>query len=140
MGMLTRTLLAVLALTMTMSAEADWAALTPEELEKQSELIVAGEFLGSERVKLTPESPVQNLGTIRVDTVLKGDAARKFALLLLPMPRPNGLVASADIRIEKGQRGLWYLKLKSEGVYQVDHPNRFVPQPAAEARIKAWKK
>jgi hypothetical protein len=130
---------ASLILAMALPMQADWTQLSPEELAKQSDLIVVGEFLGSEPVRLSPQLPLQNIGSIRVDQVLKGDASRKVALLLLPMPRPNGLVSSADIRVEKGQRGLWYLKLRAEGLYVVDHPDRFLAMTAAEPRIRAWK-
>ncbi len=127
-----------LLMVMSLSAAADWAQLSPEELASQSVLIVVGECLGQERVQLTADGPVINLGVLRVESVLKGDAGRTMALLLLPPSRPGGLVSSTDVFVKKGQRGLWYLKHKSEGLYQVDRPDRFVAMDAAESRIRAW--
>jgi hypothetical protein len=127
----------LLAMFMSMSAAADWGQISPEELARQSELIVVGEFLGRDSVRLADDGNALHIGVIKVESVVKGDAGRTVALLLLPPPRPSGLVASEDIHIDRGQRGLWYLKKKSDGLYVVDRPDRFVPMDAAGARIKA---
>jgi len=129
----------LLAMLMSIPAAGDWSQLSAEELARQSDLILVGEFLGRERVKLADHGATLNIGVIRVESVLRGEAGHSVVLLLLPPIRPGGLVASADIRIDKGQRGLWYLKRKSEGLYLVDRPDRFVAMPAAGPRIKALK-
>lgn len=127
------------ALVMSSTASGDWSYVSPEELAKQSDLILLGEFVGRDNVRLTIDGTVLNIGVIRVESVLKGSNGHTVAFVLLPPVRPGGLVASADIRLDKGQRGLWYLKKKSEGLYLVDRPDRFVNMDAAGQRIQALK-
>ena len=120
-----------------MQAAGDYAYLSPEDLAKQSELIVVGEFLGRDRVQTAASAGPVDIGVVKIQSVLKGDSKLTVAFLALPPLRPNGLVASADIVLKVGQSGLWYLKRRQEGLYVVDYPNRFVPMPEAQARIKA---
>jgi hypothetical protein len=120
-----------------MQSAGDYPYLSPEELARQSELIVVGEFLGRDRVQIASGASPIDVGVIKIQTSLKGDRTLTVALLALPALRPNGLVGSADIVLKVGQQGLWYLKRKQEGLYVVDHPNRFVPMAQAEARIRA---
>jgi hypothetical protein len=117
-------------------AQADWAALTLQELAQASELIVLAEFLGQEAVQ-QGDAPAQNIGVLKVEQFLKGQNGQNMVLLLLPLPRANGLVSSADVALRKGQRGLWYLRLRSPGLYVVDRPDRFVPLEAATPHLKA---
>jgi hypothetical protein len=118
-------------------ASGDWTYLSAEELAAQSDFILVGEFLGRDNVRLAADGSPLNIGVIRADTVLKGSAGAAYALVLLPPARAGGLVASTDIRLEKGQRGLWYLKKTNEGLYVIDRPDRFLPMAAAAARIHA---
>ncbi len=124
---------------MGMQASGDYSYLSPEELAKQSDLIVTGEFLGSNAIQPSNAASPLQLGTIRVESVLKGQSGLSVVYLNLPTPRPNGLVGSADILLKPGQKGLWYLKRKSEGLYVIDHPSRFVDMAAAGPRIQALK-
>jgi hypothetical protein len=130
-------MLAAVISSVSIAASADWPHLTPEELARQSELIVVGEYLGQDLVRL--EGNAINIGVVRVDSVLKGEGAQAVVLLQLPH-RPKGLVASTDVPLQKGQRGLWYLRKKSEGLYLVDRPDRFVAMEAAGPRIRSLKR
>ena len=127
------------AMFMSVPASADWAQISPEELARQSELIVVGEFLGRDIVRLADDRDPLNVGVIRIESVIKGNKDLTVVLLQLPRPPQGGLVPSATIRIDQGQRGLWYLRKKSEGLYVVDRPDRFVGMDEAGARIKALK-
>src|SRR5262245_25718494 len=82
---------------MTMQAAGDYGNLSPEELLKQSELIVTGEFLGSTAVQPSPGATVLYIGAIRVETVLKGQSGQTVVYLSLPTPRRGGLIGSEDI-------------------------------------------
>ena len=127
-------------LAIGMSASADWVNPPHEQLAEQSDLVLLGEFIGRERVAgLLNEDSVSIVGVIRVESLFKGEAKR-IVLLLLPPDRPNGLISSADVRIEDGQRGLWYLRKKTEGLYTLDKPYRFLNMDVAEPRIRELKK
>jgi hypothetical protein len=125
------------ALMTSMQAAADFAYLSPDDLAKQSDLIVVGEFLGRDRVQFSAVDAVLDVGVVRVESVLKGDAARGIVLLALPPIRPRGLIGSAEVVPAKGQRGLWYFKRKSDGLYTLDRPDRFIAMADAAARIRA---
>ncbi len=114
---------------------ADWVFLTPEEMAAKSELIVVGRLAGRDRVSWPGAEQAMNVGVIAVESVLKGVKSRKVALVELPPARPHGLVASGDVLLADGVQGLWYLRQRSEGLYQVDRPDRFVPLDAAAERI-----
>jgi hypothetical protein len=127
----------LVALMTSMQAAGDFAYLSPEDLARQSDLIVVGEFIGRDRVQFSAAGPVLDVGVVRVESVLKGDAGRSIVLLTLPPIRPRGLVGSAEVAPTQGQRGLWYFTRKSDGLYTIDRPDRFVAMADAAARIRA---
>ena len=126
-------------IVMSMDSSADWIYLTPEQLAEQSDVILVGELIGRDRVRLSDDGPVLNVGVIRVEEVVKGGTQRSVVLLMLAPSRPDGLVASTDVFFQDGQRGLWYLRARGEGLYVADRPDRFVPMDAAGSRIRTLK-
>jgi hypothetical protein len=123
-----------------MLASAMWAKLTDPELVAKSDLIVRGELIGVTRTQPTADSPPLWVGTIRVDSVLKGPPALTVALLALPSP--EGPRSSTDLGYREGQRGLWFLRVRhpeGSGLYLADHPQRFVPHSKAD-RIQELEK
>jgi hypothetical protein len=129
-----------LALLLSGVAMGDWAYLSPEEMAEQSDLIVLGECIGLERVASASDGSTRNIGVLRVDRVLRGQAPTPTVRLLLPPDRPHGLVASADVSVVKGQRGLWYLRGRGGQLYFIDRPDRFVAMDEAQPRIDALRK
>jgi hypothetical protein len=117
------------------ASSGDWAHLSPQEIYDQSDLVVWGEYVGSENVQLPTQAVPVNLGVVRVDSVVKGEKLERLRLALPPV-RPGGLISDNDVFFEKGQRGLWYLKRRSDGVYLADRPDRFVPVEIGEQQLK----
>jgi hypothetical protein len=115
----------------------DWAYLTPDEMAAQSALIVIGRLVGHEQVRWTDAAPPMNVGVIAVEEVLKGEPGQRVALIELPPTRPKGLFSSSDVRLADGAHGLWYLRRRAEGLYQIDRPDRFIRFEVATERIKA---
>lgn len=119
---------------------ASWARMTDAELIAQSDVIVVGELVGETRVKLQSERETLRLGVISVQEVLKGDPNQNIVLLVLPSQ--EGLRLSAEILYHKGQRGLWFLRLRSAkevGLYVADHPQRFLSPTSEAQRIEAFR-
>lgn len=128
-----------LILVISLSASADWINPPHESLVEQSDLILLGEFIGREKIHLLNTDSPTIVGVIRVESIFKG-ASQNIVLLMLPPARPHGLVSSADVVIDDGQRGLWYLKKKAEGLYIVEYPYHFLSMKAAGQRIRILKK
>lgn len=122
-------LVAGLGLGMRSPAQADFAYLSPTDMAALSDLVVIGAFVGRDAVMIGPTPWI--VGVIRIERVVQGESTGGVALLLLPPPRPGGMVASTDLRIESGQRGLWYLQRTADGFYRMDRPDRFVAPGAA---------
>lgn len=114
---------------MSLPAQADFAYLSPAEMAALSDLVVIGGFVGRDEVIIGTTPRI--VGVIRIESIVQGTSAGGVALLLLPPPRPGGMIASTDFRIESGQRGLWYLQRTAEGFYRMDRPDRFVAPGAA---------
>ncbi len=125
--------------TVNMPASADWINPPKEELYEQSQLVVLGEFIGRDAVRSVGNEDDVIVGAIRVESVFKGDEQRAVVLLKLPASRPGGLVSSADVVIKDGQRGLWYLNSRDDGLFIVAHPWCFVDMDYAEEHIGALK-
>lgn len=122
------------ALLQPLFAHGDWADVAPQELARQSDLIVLGEYLGQEQISPPEMSGALNLGVIRVESVLKGET-RALVLLRLPPARPDGLRLSSDLHFTPGQHGLWLLRQQSAGLFFIDRPERFLDMPAARKLI-----
>lgn len=73
---------------------------------------------------------------MRVESVLQGEYYDEIVLKLLE-PRPGGLVSSADVVIETGQEGLWYLQETDGAMYVMAQPYRFLNAKYAEPQIRA---
>lgn len=123
--------------TISMPASADWINPPKEELYEKSQLIVVGEFIGRDAVRSVGDEDDAIVGAIRVESVFKGDEKRTIVLVKLPAPRPGGLVSSADLVIEDGQRGLWYLSSRDDGLFIVPQPWCFVDMKYADEHIQA---
>ena len=119
----------------SMSVSADCINPPHETLVEQTDLVVLGEFIGRDDIHLNADTPT-TVGVIRVEHVFKGPKKSIVLLMLLPK-RPNGLVSSADVVINDGQHGLWYLKKTAKGLYMVERPYHFLSMDAAEPRIRA---
>ena len=118
-----------------------WARLTDKELIAKSDVIVLAELVGQTKMKLASEGPVLLLGVLRVEEIFKGDPEETAVLLLLPSPEAPR--ASTDILYRKGQRGLWFLRVRKPGemgLYLADHPQRFLSTPEAADRIEAFRR
>jgi hypothetical protein len=77
---------------------------------------------------------------VAIDYLLKGNSAQSVALLLMPSPEPP--IASNTIFYEVGQQGLWFLRSKTgtDGLYLVDHPQRFSPMDDTAEHVAELKK
>jgi hypothetical protein len=120
-----------------MPASADWINPPMEELYEQSQLVVVGEFVGRDTLRSAGSDDELVVGAIKVDSILKGDEEKAIVLMKLPAPRPGGLVSSADIVIEDGQRGLWYLNARDDGLFVLAGPWCFVDMQYADEHIQA---
>ena len=107
-----------------------WATLTDEELVSSSALIVIGEWR---------EISAGASGSIIVTEVLKGKAPPS---LVLTQASGTGLKSSTDLVFRTGDRGLWLLRQApgNTDLYFVDHPQRFMPLPLNEERLRAIKR
>ncbi len=122
-------------------ANAMWVALTDTELIQQSDIIVIGELIGQTQVMLMACQERLSLGVLQVKEVLKGDKAQ--TLLLLELPSPEVPRASTDISYKKGQKGLWFLRVRNPGeigIYLADHPQRFLAIEQMADQIEVFQK
>lgn len=108
--------------------EALWVRLSEEALVAQSDAIVVGRFNGQRLLYMTPAAKRLDLGVIEVRQVLKGNPRTKA--LYVALPPGEGPAVGTDRRWRPGQTGVWYLRLKGDGVpgvFVADHPQRFQP-------------
>lgn len=134
-GLLFMCLLGLAALPFESAAM--WARLTDSELVQQSDAIVIGEVIGHTDLVLSQPATRMTLAVVRVDEVLKGD--RNATVVLLEAPPGGQLRSSSDILYRNGQKGVWFLRLRSKtdsGVYRADHPQRFQAVDEAAVLIK----
>lgn len=126
--------LGILLLAGATAAHAMWAALDDEALLQGSDLIVLGEWQG-QTAATAHDLPFGDIGVISVSEVLKGKAQD---VVLIARPAAAGPRSGTDLDFRRGQRGLWLLRLRpgSQGIYLLDHPQRFIPASQA-ARIRA---
>jgi len=130
---------AVLALgfaLLPLTSLAMWEAWTDAELLRRSDLVVIGEWQGVAALNLPAPTGALALGAISVAEVLKG--ARGQTVVLVVQPGAGSLRSSSDLVYRRGDRGLWLLRARpgGDGLYLVDHPQRFVAA-ADVARIAA---
>lgn len=117
------------------TVSAMWAALSDDELIRTSDLIVVGEWQGQTTFS-APSFPEAAIGVIAISEVLRGPGNPAFALVILPSDKKPR--SSSDPAFHRGDRGLWLLRLKpdSQGLYLVDHPQRFVSGEGESQRIR----
>jgi len=118
-----------------------WATLTDKQLVAKSDLIVMAELIGQTEVKLAADGAILLLGVLQVEEVLKGD--RQQTAVLLVLPSPGAPRASTDILYRKGQRGLWFLRARTQGesgLYLADHPQRFLSATREAGRIEEFRR
>lgn len=135
------TLLAVICALISAYSEAGamWAKLSDTELAARSDVIIVAELV--EQKQISVDSARITVGALQVEEVLKGDEHLITVLLLLPSP--GALKKSDDIYYTKGQKGLWFLRLKPGGppeVYLADHPQRFSPTHRMQDQLDAVRK
>lgn len=117
---------------------ADWEYRTPAQIEAASDLIVTGVLTGRTTRQIAGSDTLETIGTLGVDTVLKGTARDDTVAVMLAPTRPGGLVSSADVQVDDGQQGLWYLQVTDRaGLYSLRRPDQFVPADQAAERIDA---
>lgn len=120
-------------------AHSMWAALSDDELERRSELVVQGRWAGTATAGVAPGQAPVEFGVILVDDVLRGPAGLKVVLVrqrTVGAPR-----SSTDLTFEPGVRGLWFLRAGAsgpEGDYLLDHPQRFI-RDAPPAVVNTWR-
>ena len=117
-----------------------WARMSEAELVRTSDLIVVGEWIGQSQAAGVQSAG--DLGVVAVSEVLKGTAGTKLAFVAV---RAEGQpVSSSDLSYKRGDRGLWFLRLRragEAGIYLADHPQRFVREGAeAAAQVDALRR
>lgn len=117
-----------------------WARMSTSELVERSEIVLYGELIGHTKIALQHGQGKLFLGVLQVEEILKGD--KNQTVILLVLPSKNGLVRSTDIFYKKGQKGLWFLRVRAgeEGVYLADHPQRFMPSGVAAKHLEEIRK
>lgn len=109
--------------------------MTDAELVEGSQLIVMATYIGSTQITLKEGGQTLHLGVLDVDDALKGNMQE---VVFLQLPSASGqLHKSDDIFFRPGQKGLWFLKKddRQQGIYKVDHPQRFIPEQQLGKRI-----
>ncbi len=117
------------------TVEADWIQPPYEDLAGQSDLVIFGKCIEQKQLYIAGGKPV-DVAIVRVESLLQGEYQREI-VLKLPDPRPGGMVSSADVVIETGQEGLWYLQKTDGGMYIMAQPYRFLDVKYAEPHIRA---
>ncbi|HMV21233.1 MAG TPA: hypothetical protein PKL28_14095 [Rhodocyclaceae bacterium] len=110
--------------------------MSDDELIRQSELIVVGEWLGQS--PLTVDGHRVDLGVVRVSEVLKGPSGT--TVVLIPAASVDAPRSSSDLRYKRGDSGIWFLRPhpRIAGTFSAEHPQRFVSGPPA--RIDALRR
>jgi hypothetical protein len=67
-----------------MPVSADWVNPPKEELYEQSQIVVVGKFIGRDVVRSVGREGELVVGTISVESVLKGDEWRTIVVMELP--------------------------------------------------------
>ncbi len=114
-----------------------FAALSDDELLRQSDLIVIGRWAGVEPPAAGAPAGTPAAGRIEVAELLRGPAGLKQ--VRVAVPAPGAFVSSSDLPRRPGDQGLWLLRQRPgqpAELYLADHPQRFVPAADA-ARIQA---
>lgn len=132
-----RIVVAVGAAVVSGPGHAMFAPLNDADLLRSSDLIALGEWLGQTRLQTPGQATPWDLGVLRIDELWRGPEGLQLAMMQAQGPgRP---VSSSTLLFQRGDRGLWLLQLLpgSLGIYQCEHPQRFVAASAGRSRIQA---
>ncbi len=135
-----RLLLLFLALSGAGSVQAMWAGMSDAELVEASSLIVNAVYIGGADVSLKVDGEILHLGVLDVENTLKGNQQE---VIYIQLPRLAGSMRkSDDIFFHRGQKGLWFLRKEAakEGIYVIDHPQRFIPEEKVNSRMDLLRK
>ena len=113
-----------------------WAGIPDAQLVKQSDLIIKARYIGATTLKLNKEQ--LHLGVLKVKDILKG--SKREVVLIRNTPTPSGSARRSDeITFQTGQYGLWFLEKSTqhEGIYEIKHPQRFIPEQQFKNRLPA---
>jgi len=116
-----------------------WAKMSYTELIEKSAVILLGEMIGQNEVILPADQSHRCIGVLKVEEILKGDKDQTVIFLQMPCK----VLKSDDIIYKQGQKGVWFLRLRSngeQGIYMADNPQRFVPSKKAKKDLTAIRK
>jgi hypothetical protein len=116
------------------AATADWVYPSHEELAQQSDLVFLGKCVDIKQIENT-DGITRYVAIIRIEAVLQG-AANGEVLLRISDPSPISMRSSADVVVEAGQRGLWYLQNAGDGQFTMEQPYRFMDITYFEENIR----
>ena len=116
------------------SSYAMWAGIPDAQLVKSSQLIVKASYLG--RTTLTLNKEQLQLGVLKVTETLKGNK-QNVVLIRLRISPANSPRSSNEISFQLDQKGMWFLERdnKMEGIYEIKHPQRFIPEQQFKRRL-----
>ena len=113
-----------------------WAGISDSQLINESNLIVKATYIGATTIGIDQNK--YHLGVLNIEDILKGD---KQAVVFIHLPvRPKGFPQRSDeINFKKRQKGIWFLEkdLQHEGIYEINHPQRFIPETQYKNRLPA---
>ena len=117
------------------SSYAMWAGIPDTQLVK-SPLIVKANYIGT--TTLTLNKKQLQLGVLKVTETLKGNK-QDVVLIRLRISPANSPRSSNEISFQLGQKGMWFLERDNQrkGVYEIKHPQRFIPEQQFKRRLPA---
>ncbi|MFK8068283.1 MAG: hypothetical protein AB8D52_08560 [Gammaproteobacteria bacterium] len=121
---------------MVTSSQADWAAISAEELANDSALIVIGEMIEVKVAQAPEKDHKVSVGVIQIQEVLKGEYHSETLFLTMPYVGEGVVRSSSDVNFTTGQNGLWYLQAIGNNHYSADRPDRFVKLDQAADQIQ----
>ena len=87
-----------------------WAYIPPEVRLMEAELVVIG-TIDRLAAPINENGRIQDIGMIKIERVLKGDAKLKEAPLAWPRPNEGPFrIADGPISFRVGQKGIWILR------------------------------
>lgn len=116
-----------------------WAKMSHSKLIEKSAIVLIGEMIGKNQVTFSNDQRQRCIGVLKVQKILKGNKEQSVIFLQMPCK----IVKSDDIIYKKGQQGIWFLRLRSngeQGIYIADNPQRFIPLEKAEKDLAEIKK
>ena len=126
------------------TASAMWAYIPPEVRLMEAELVVIG-TIDRLAAPINENGRIQEIGMIKIERVLKGDAKLKEAPLAWPRPNEGPFrIADGPISFRVGQKGIWILRRDdARPVFKADYPGDHKQADQADAvaaQLKALEK